>query len=327
MENARAVVDQLVRRGLVITRSEISRPRVRPKRARLVRLVADETQIEQAFPRLGHPSKQADVLLALAESEDPLPTLREVCAAARCSESTVRALAERGLVEITERRQIVAPLLSPRAVNETIASDLGRAPKQAAVLGYLRDRGEPVEVKELRRQLGCSSAVLNQLEAKGYVERLSQEPAVILTIPLEEVTEAIIELRGAQKQVAVLEFLKGEEGPVWIGWVYAQTGCDLRILRDLAKHGLVSLEEEEVRRDSLEGREFVTDVPPRLTPDQEAAWEEIARGIKEQGKGENIYLLHGVTGSGKTEIYLRALQATLATGRGAIVLVPEIALT
>ncbi|MDH4135610.1 MAG: hypothetical protein OEW09_02680, partial [Anaerolineae bacterium] len=154
--NVRPVIDQLVRRGLVITRSEISKPRVRPKQARFVRLTADEAQIEQALrrslsrakprgsgqalPRLGRPSKQADVLLALAESEDPLPTLKEVRAIAHCTKGQIRALAEKGLVEITEGRQMVVPLLPPHAVNETIASDLRRAPKQAAVLAYLRER-------------------------------------------------------------------------------------------------------------------------------------------------------------------------------------------
>ena len=327
MENVRPVIDQLVRRGLVTTRPEISRPRVQPRRARFVRLIAEETQIEQALPRLGHPSKQADVLLALRESEDPLLTLREVCAAAHCSESTIQALAQKGLVKIIPGCQMVAPLLPPRAINEMIAGELRQAPRQAAVLACLRHHGEPMEVQELRRQTGCSGTVLNQLEAKGYVERLSQEPAVILAIPLEEVTQAIVELRGAQKQMAVLEFLQGEEQPVWIGWVYAQTGCDLQTLRDLEKHGLISLEEEEVRRDPLAGREFATDVPPRLTPDQQAAWEELARGIGERARRHRVYLLHGVTGSGKTELYLRALQMTLALGRRAIVLVPEIALT
>ena len=64
--------------------------------------------------------------------------------------------------------------------------------------------------------------------------------------------------------------------------------------------------------------------PHRLTPEQEVALSSIRRGLEGNG---GAYLLHGVTGSGKTEVYLRAAEAALAAGKGALVLVPEISLT
>ena len=64
---------------------------------------------------------------------------------------------------------------------------------------------------------------------------------------------------------------------------------------------------------------------PRLTGDQQAVWQVIEEGL--DSSSPLVALLHGVTGSGKTEIYLRAVAATLAAGRRAIVLVPEISLT
>ena len=69
---------------------------------------------------------------------------------------------------------------------------------------------------------------------------------------------------------------------------------------------------------------------PRLTADQQSVWDVIHRALKEAGDGaagKARFLLHGVTGSGKTEIYLRAIAETVAQGRQAIFLVPEIALT
>ena len=95
-------------------------------------------------------------------------------------------------------------------------------------------------------------------------------------------------------------------------------------LRALVRRGFVEVEEREAPRevaDPLAARE--PEVEP--TPDQAAACEHIGRAI--EGRAAETFLLHGVTGSGKTEVYLRAVAAALALGRQALVLVPEITLT
>jgi len=97
------------------------------------------------------------------------------------------------------------------------------------------------------------------------------------------------------------------------------------VINALATRGLLTIGEREVRRDPLEGREFVLTSAPKLTLDQEIAWQQIAAGL--DSPNGQVYLLHGVTGSGKTEIYLKALARVLEEGGQAIVLVPEIALT
>lgn len=98
------------------------------------------------------------------------------------------------------------------------------------------------------------------------------------------------------------------------------------LLDDLQARGLVRQWTERVLRDPLGLRQPVPrDRPPTLRAGQQAAADQLLAAAREQRFAG--VLLHGVTGSGKTEVYLALVEAVLATGRGAIVLVPEIALT
>jgi primosomal protein N' (replication factor Y) len=317
-EDPEAVTETLADRGLIEAHYTLVPPKPAPPRIQYVRLLADDPTIESVLPRLGHPSKQADLLLALARSVDAPLTRSELCELADCTDSPVQALAERGWIEMTERRTLVT------AVPGAESFDLGRAKKQAAALSALISHTAPVEIEEFLAETGISSATEAALEKKGLIQRISEEPVVLLKLPADQVLERVIELRGAEKQQAILESLRGSPGRVWVGGLYAQIGASLSDLRKLAEMGLISLHTEEYDLPSPIG----TETPPQLTPDQAAIWAEVEQGMMHSTQeAPFIALVHGVTGSGKTEIYLRAVQAVLDRGRRAIILVPEISLT
>lgn len=153
---------------------------------------------------------------------------------------------------------------------------------------------------------------------------------VHLAVATEQVEAAYDDLgrpggEAAKRRKAILESLVRQGHPLEAKAIYSDTGANSADLRFLEKRGLVSFRDLEVWRDPVAELEFVAADPPTLTKDQQSVWSEVQSAI--QAQAGHSFLLHGVTGSGKTEIYLRAVSEALAQGNSAIVLVPEIALT
>jgi primosomal protein N' (replication factor Y) len=159
--------------------------------------------------------------------------------------------------------------------------------------------------------------------------RAKQVRTVQLACPPDEAEAALPTLGKSpalERRQAALRHLLEQPGPVNVAWVYAATACKPEDLRYLAEHNLAAFGETEEYRDPLADHEYATSQPLPLTPDQQAAYDAIHAALHAAQPGAP-FLLHGVTGSGKTEIYLHAIAEVLRLGQQAIFLIPEIALT
>nr|MBA3873670.1 primosomal protein N' [Anaerolineae bacterium] len=258
------------------------------------------------------------------------------------------ALAKEGILDV--ERILTPPRVKPRTIqtallaihpNElpNVVRHLGKDSKQADILEALA--AMPIDepfMYQVAEAADTTEATIKKFEASGLIKIDKPDkktPATVaLTIPRDGVLPEILKLRKAENELHILRVLARQSEPIDVQWIYAQTGAKLPDLKKLEEDELILLGEKQTWRDSLADKDFVPNMPPPLTPEQSEAWKVIEQHIKGWGWGKaaddrppGLFLLHGVTGSGKTEIYLRAIKLTIQQGRGAIYLVPEIALT
>ncbi len=232
--------------------------------------------------------------------------------------------------------------------SQRVATYLDKVPqkslhhKSGALLQEIMRR-KTVRVSTLRREFkGYSGSSLHTLEREGLVQidtvaaaqkvSVKMERRITLTVDAtQSARNAVLEsVRGA-KQRAVLDTLigladDGSKSPLQAE-VLKLSGASSATIKSLVEREFVKVELSEANRAEAGRIGFAHTNPqsPEYHPSQQFSIDEIAKTID---KGEHrTFLLHGVTGSGKTEVYIAALKATMEAGKTGIILVPEIALT
>ena len=201
------------------------------------------------------------------------------------------------------------------------------------VLDYLKQQGKYVKKEKILLDLGFSSDsdILSRLEKKGVL--LSNIDAkrktgdltvknVRLALSEEDAEEIIKTLTVKQKSVANLLL---DIGGASVKEVCYFCGVTPAVVTALEKKGIVQLFDSEIYRKPRYDISKSKAQSPTLTPSQEKAYNELLSKYREDKP--SAYLLYGVTGSGKTQVFLKLIEDVINDGKGVIVMVPEIALT
>ena len=198
------------------------------------------------------------------------------------------------------------------------------------LVNYLENKSGMVPEEKLLGLLGlsASSPLLGEMLQKGILvreetakRRMKDETVRMLALSAQQ--EGMEDIRLTPKQKEVLSFLQTVETASVRETIYF-TGVTEAVFRALEKKGLLYYYDAEVLRQTLQSGEKRKELPP-LTPEQETAYQSLLRDY--QKKEASTALLYGVTGSGKTQVYLKLIAKAVEEGRQAIVLVPEISLT
>ena len=223
------------------------------------------------------------------------------------------------------------------ATDEQIANM--RQSRQTEILSVLREE-DALSLHQIAWRIGGGVSrlrpALSALQEKGLVElrsnvqskaRTQTISVVSLAKPVSEIEEQIPKLESrAPKQAEMLRILLDcDDETLTTTELTKRANTSLTGLQSLEGKGFVHLESVQIVRNPMSLDPVAATQPLTLNPDQATALRAI-QGTIESDRRE-LFLLHGVTGSGKTEVYMQAMASVLGRGKQVIVLVPEISLT
>ncbi len=240
--------------------------------------------------------------------------------------SVLKTVLPPGILARSQRRirlcqQALTPTLLSTLMSTAVPSEQ-RALDQA-IVELLQAKGGNLAWRYLVQQIPRAATRLKALQQQGLIETYWQAQAT----PQPKLQQAIMLCGDPQEdltpaQQTLVQELKRQGGMLWLSQLLSQTGSSRSVAQTLARKGIVRITPQPLLRLGSDPA-LPPDQAKGLTPEQQNAVDQIRQSLGQS----QPWLLYGVTGSGKTEVYLQAIAPVLAAGSSALVLVPEIGLT
>jgi primosomal protein N' (replication factor Y) (superfamily II helicase) len=205
-----------------------------------------------------------------------------------------------------------------------------RSTKHLALEAF--SQSDVITVRDLERQFTKprAQALVKQLQRENWITVSQRVGETRMKPRLQNAVRLVAPAPAGKnplndKQQRVVDLLASRPDPVTLSELLDEADITSSVVRTLEKRGIVEVFPREIRRDPLAHIDLLKPDPISLNAEQQNALEQILARMEEHKYA--TFLLHGVTGSGKTEIYIRAMKEAVRRGSSALMLVPEISLT